>query len=63
MDHAQTKMIDGSDCCVSFGNVQISDLDSADDAAIIADTLKMLIGALEMLSTEIELGAQDFLGQ
>ena len=40
---------------MSFGNMQISDLDFADDAAIFADTLEMLIGTLETLSTEIEL--------
>ena len=54
MDHTLAKMIDRSECCVSFGNVQISDLDFADDAAILADTLEMLIGALETLSTELE---------
>ena len=54
MDHALAKMIDGSECYVSFGNVQISDLDFADDAAILADTLDMLVGALETLSTELE---------
>ena len=54
MDHALAKMVDESECCVSFGNIQISDLDFADDAAILADTLEMLIGALETLSTELE---------
>ena len=30
-DYALANMIDGSEFCVSFGTVQISDLDSADD--------------------------------
>ena len=39
---------------MSFGNVQISDFNFADDAAILADTQEMLIGALETLSIELE---------
>ena len=48
------KMEDGSECCVSFVYMQISDLDFADDAVVLADTLKMLIGPLETLITELE---------
>ena len=54
MDHAMAKMVEESGCCVSFGNVQISDLDFADDAAILADTLEMFTGALETLGIELE---------
>ena len=39
---------------MSSGNLQISDLEFADDAAILADTLEMLTGALETLGTELE---------
>ena len=39
---------------MSFGKLQISDLDFADYAAVLADTLDMLIGALETLGTERE---------
>ena len=63
MEHVLAEMIDGSECCMSSGNVRISDLEFADNAAILADTLEMVIGALETLSTGRTFGAQDFLGQ
>ena len=44
-----------SSCGVSFGNVKISDLDFADDAVIFAETLEILLGALEVLNDESEL--------
>ena len=37
-----------------FGNVKISDLDFADDAVIFAETLDILLGALEVLNEELE---------
>ena len=54
MDHTLAKMVDGSECCVSFGNMQISDLHFADDVFILAYTLEMLIGVLKILHTELE---------
>ena len=37
-------------CSASFGNVKISDLDFTDDAVIFAETLDILLGALEVLN-------------
>ena len=39
---------------MSFGTVQITDLDFADDAVIFAKTSKVLAGALHSLSVEAE---------
>ena len=39
----------------SFGNVKISDLYFADDEVIFAETLDILLGALEVLNEESEL--------
>ena len=39
----------------SFGNVEISDLDFVDDAVIFAETLDILLRALEVLNEESEL--------
>ena len=39
----------------SFGNVNMSDLDFADDAVIFAETLNILLGALKVLNEEPEL--------
>ena len=41
-------MSDRSSCGASFGNVKISDLDFADDAVIFAETLDILLEALEV---------------
>ena len=43
-----------SSCGASFGNVKISDPDFADDAVIFAETLDILLGALEVLNEESE---------
>ena len=52
-------MSERSSCCASFGNVKISDLDFADDAVIFAETLDILLGALDVLIDESEpLGLQ-----
>ena len=52
-------MLEISSCGASFGNVKISDFDFADDAVIFAETLDILLGALEVLSEESEpLGLQ-----
>ena len=37
-----------SSCLALFGNVKLSDLDVADNAFIFADTLDILLGALEV---------------
>ena len=48
-----------SGCGVSFGTVRIDDLDSANDAVIIADTTEVFAEAPESLSEEAEpLGLQ-----
>ena len=48
-----------SSCGASFGNVKISDLHFVDDAVIFAETLDILLGALEVLNEESEpLGLQ-----
>ena len=48
------RMSERSSCGASFGNVKISDLDFADDAVIFAETLDILLGALEVLNEESE---------
>ena len=45
-------MSERSSCGASFEN--INDLDFADDAIIIAETLDILLGAFEMLNEELE---------
>ena len=47
-------MLGRSSCRASFVNVKISDLDFADDAVIFAETLDILLGALEVLNEELE---------
>ena len=54
MDWIMDRAIGGSGCGVSFGEVRITDLDFADDAVIFAETLDVLIMALETLSEEAE---------
>ena len=54
MDWILVRMSERSSCGASFGNVKISDLDFADDAVIIAETLDILLGALEVLNKESE---------
>ena len=44
------RMLEGSNCSASCGNVKISDLDFTDDAVIFAETLDILLGALEVLN-------------
>ena len=43
-----------SSCGASFGNAKISDLDFADDAVNFAETLDILLGALEVLNEALE---------
>ena len=47
-------MSERSSCGASFGNVKISDLDFADYAVIFAETLDILLGALEVPNEESE---------
>ena len=47
-------MSERSSSGASFGNVKISDLDFADDVVIFAETLDILLGALEVLNEESE---------
>jgi len=48
------RMSERSSCGASFGNVKVSDLDFADDAVIFAESLDILLGALEVLNEELE---------
>ena len=47
-------MSERSNCCASFGNVNIYGVDFADDAAIFVETLDILLGAFDMLNEESE---------
>uniref|UniRef100_A0A8C4Q754 Reverse transcriptase domain-containing protein n=1 Tax=Eptatretus burgeri TaxID=7764 RepID=A0A8C4Q754_EPTBU len=59
MDWILGRMSERSSCGASFGNVKISDLNFADDAVIFAETLDILLGALDVLNWESEpLGLQ-----
>ena len=55
MDWILGRMSERSCCGASFGHVKISDLDFADDAVIFAETLNILLGALEVLNESSEL--------
>ncbi len=54
MDWIMGRISERSSCGASVGNVKISDLDFADDAVIFAETLDILLGALEVLNEESE---------
>ena len=47
-------MPERSSCGASLGNVKISVLDFADNAVILAETLHVILGALEALNEESE---------
>ena len=47
-------MLERTSCGASFGNVKIFDLDFTDDAVIFAETLDILLGALEVLNEHSE---------
>ena len=46
------RMSERAICGASFENVKISDVDFADDAVILVETLDILLGALEVLNEE-----------
>ena len=48
MDWILGRMSERSSCGASFRNVKVCDLDFADDAVIFAETLDILLGALEV---------------
>ena len=54
MDWILGRMSERSRCGTSFVNVKISVLDFANDAVIFAETLNILLGALEVLNEESE---------
>ena len=54
MDWILGSMLERSSCGALFGNVKISDLHFADDAVIFAESLDILLGALEVLNAESE---------
>ena len=56
MDWIVERMLERSSCGALFGNVKIYDLDFADDAVILLETLDILLGALEVLKESEPLG-------
>ncbi|KAG0725535.1 Alpha-N-acetylglucosaminidase [Chionoecetes opilio] len=52
MDWVLGKVVDQSDCGASLGNTKITDLVFADDAVIFAESLEVLVMALEALHKE-----------
>ncbi|KAG0710360.1 Squamous cell carcinoma antigen recognized by T-cells 3 [Chionoecetes opilio] len=52
MDWVLDKVVDQSDCGASVGNTKITDLVFADDAVIFAESLEVLVMALEALLEE-----------
>ena len=54
MDWIMGKVVESTGCGASFGEVEITDLDFADDAVIFAEAVDVLSEALETLSEEAE---------
>ena len=54
MDWILRRMSERSSCGASFENVNISDLDFADDEVIFAETLNILLWAFKVLNEELE---------
>ena len=54
MDWILGRMSERSRYGASFGNVKISDLDFTGDAVIFAESLDIILGALEVLNEESE---------
>ncbi|KAG0712764.1 hypothetical protein GWK47_017730 [Chionoecetes opilio] len=55
MDWVLDKVVDQSDCGASVGNTKITDLVFANDAVIFAESLEVLVMALEALHEEAKL--------
>ncbi|KAI8482291.1 hypothetical protein Bbelb_399820 [Branchiostoma belcheri] len=54
IDHVMAKTVSQSSCGASFGSVTISDLDYADDVAILAEVVQVLKHALEAMNLETQ---------
>ncbi|KAG0726090.1 hypothetical protein GWK47_037303 [Chionoecetes opilio] len=54
MDWVLDKVVDQSDCGSSLGNTKITDLVFADDAVIFAESMEVLVMALEALHEEVK---------
>ena len=54
MDWIMGQVTERTSCGASFGELQVTDLDFADDAVILAETVEALTEALEALSEESE---------
>ena len=52
IDWVMGQTVEKTDCGISLGEATITDLDIADDILIFAETLEVLAGALNTLSTE-----------
>ena len=64
MDWVLGRVVEQSHCGASVGNTEITDFVFADDAAIFAELLKILVMARRGTARVDEaLGAQGFLGQ
>ena len=54
LDWILGNMLERSSCGESFGNVEISDIDFADDSVIFVESLDFLLGTLKVLNEELE---------
>ena len=54
LDWILGRMSERSSCSELFGNVKISDFDFADNGVIFAETLDILLGALQVMNDESE---------
>src|SRR5712691_5456666 len=59
MDYVLGRVSDRNLCCASIGEVEVSDLDFADDAAFLSESLDNLVQTFEALELETKpLGLQ-----
>ena len=58
MNDILERMSENSGCGVSFGTVEINDIEFADHAVIFAETTQVLMEPFELLSKEAELLGQ-----
>ena len=54
MDWVMGRAVDQSHCGACIGNTRITDLDFADDAVIFAESLEVLVSALEALHEDVK---------